>query len=266
MIEPQLIRNDSPHQVSMPEGTNVAAGKKANASEPSIRKVLSAADESMNEYSVEEQRIVAPEASLAKSEEAQPSFNRQLKEGNALAPETVHTSHSQDDAAVLRSESDHMELLPEDLPVALPDHGPLIKRSEQDQLVALPEGAPTQSSEQGPLIKRSEQDQLVALPEAIPTDSSAQGPLIKRSEQDRFVALPDPVPETLFSPSLLSPSIDSDDSVAVQADTLDPDTAELSEAMVAMLQMDFPARVVKLKIENDTVRKKLDALQDSYRN
>jgi hypothetical protein len=78
--------------------------------------------------------------------------------------------------------------------------------------------------------------------------------------------LPDPVPETLFSPSLLSPSIDSDDSVAVQADTLDPDTAELSEAMVAMLQMDFPARVVKLKIENDTVRKKLDALQDSYRN
>ena len=240
MIEPQLIRNDSPHQVSMPEGTNVAAGKKANASEPSIRKVLSAADESMNEYSVEEQRIVAPEASLAKSEEAQPSFNRQLKEGNALAPETVHTSHSQDDAAVLRSESDHMELLPEDLPVALPDHGPLIKRSEQDQ--------------------------LVALPEAIPTDSSAQGPLIKRSEQDRFVALPDPVPETLFSPSLLSPSIDSDDSVAVQADTLDPDTAELSEAMVAMLQMDFPARVVKLKIENDTVRKKLDALQDSYRN
>ena len=240
MIEPQLIRNDSPHQVSMPEGTNVAAGKKANASEPSIRKVLSAADESMNEYSVEEQRIVAPEASLAKSEEAQPSFNRQLKEGNALAPETVHTSHSQDDAAVLRSESDHMELLPEDLPVALPD--------------------------QGPLIKRSEQDQLVALPEAIPTDSSAQGPLIKRSEQDRFVALPDPVPETLFSPSLLSPSIDSDDSVAVQADTLDPDTAELSEAMVAMLQMDFPARVVKLKIENDTVRKKLDALQDSYRN
>jgi hypothetical protein len=33
-----------------------------------------------------------------------------------------------------------------------------------------------------------------------------------------------------------------------------------------MLQMDFPARVVKLKIENDKVRTKLDALQDSARH
>jgi hypothetical protein len=36
---------------------------------------------------------------------------------------------------------------------------------------------------------------------------------------------------------------------------------ELSEAMAEMLQMNFPARVVKLKIENDKVRTKLDSLQ-----
>jgi hypothetical protein len=35
---------------------------------------------------------------------------------------------------------------------------------------------------------------------------------------------------------------------------------ELSEAMTEMLQMNFPARVVKLKIENDKVRTKLDSL------
>ena len=36
---------------------------------------------------------------------------------------------------------------------------------------------------------------------------------------------------------------------------------ELSDALVEMMQMNFPARVVKLKIENDKVRTKLDALQ-----
>ena len=38
--EPLIIKSDRPHTVSMPEGTNVAVGKKGEAMEPSVRKVL----------------------------------------------------------------------------------------------------------------------------------------------------------------------------------------------------------------------------------
>lgn len=43
--EPLIIKTDRPHTVSMPEGTNVAVGKKGEAMEPSVRKVLADADE-----------------------------------------------------------------------------------------------------------------------------------------------------------------------------------------------------------------------------
>jgi hypothetical protein len=38
--EPLIIKSDRPHTVSMPEGTNVAVGKKGEAMEPSVRKVM----------------------------------------------------------------------------------------------------------------------------------------------------------------------------------------------------------------------------------
>lgn len=43
--EQLIIKTDRPHTVSMPEGTNVAVGKKGEAMEPSVRKVLADADE-----------------------------------------------------------------------------------------------------------------------------------------------------------------------------------------------------------------------------
>ena len=38
--EPMIIKTDRPHSVSMSEGSNVAVGKKAEASAPAIRKVM----------------------------------------------------------------------------------------------------------------------------------------------------------------------------------------------------------------------------------
>ena len=38
--EPMIIKTDQPHSVSMSEGSNVAVGKKAEASAPAIRKVM----------------------------------------------------------------------------------------------------------------------------------------------------------------------------------------------------------------------------------
>jgi hypothetical protein len=38
--EPMIIKSDRPHSVSMPEGTNVAVGKKGEAGSPAVRKVM----------------------------------------------------------------------------------------------------------------------------------------------------------------------------------------------------------------------------------
>lgn len=50
--EPLIIKSDRPHTVSMPEGTNVAVGKKGEAMEPSVRKVMADADEHPVEHMV----------------------------------------------------------------------------------------------------------------------------------------------------------------------------------------------------------------------
>jgi hypothetical protein len=46
MSEPQFIRNKDPHQVTMPEGSHVAASKSADVGGPSVRNTL--IDEEVN--------------------------------------------------------------------------------------------------------------------------------------------------------------------------------------------------------------------------
>ncbi len=255
MSEPNLIRNDTPHQVSMPEGTNVATGKKANASEPSVRKVLAGPDESGNEPVADEQRVLAPVVEATKSVDNQASFDRHLHEGHALAPTAVADTGKDTEAATdQRTENDRMALLPETLP-------------DQSEVAMAPQDIQASQAEQGPLITHSENDHFVALPDSIPAAEAVAGPLIERSEQDRFVAVPGLVSETMARHSLPVADDESEEPVLAQAVDADADAnaVELSETMLTMLQMDFPARVVKLKIENDKVRTKLDALQDSPR-
>jgi hypothetical protein len=43
--EPLIIKSDRAHTVSIPEGTNMAVGKKGEVGEPSIRKVIADSDE-----------------------------------------------------------------------------------------------------------------------------------------------------------------------------------------------------------------------------
>lgn len=253
MSEPNLIRNDTPHQVSMLEGTNVATGQKATAQEPSVRKVLAGPEQSVNEHLVDEQRVLAPVVEATKSVDNQASFDRHLHEGHALAPTAVaDTGKDTEAAAVLGAENDRMALVPESLP-------------DQAEVAMPPQDIQASQAEQSRLITPSENDHFVALPDAIPAAEAEAGPLIERSEQDRFVAVPGLVSETMASHGLPVADDQSEEPVLAQAVDAGVDAVELSETMLTMLQMDFPARVVKLKIENDKVRTKLDALQDSPR-
>jgi hypothetical protein len=50
--EPLIIKSDRPHEVTMPEGANIAAGKKGEEGTPSVRKVLADPDEHAVEHLV----------------------------------------------------------------------------------------------------------------------------------------------------------------------------------------------------------------------
>jgi hypothetical protein len=50
--EPLIIKSDHPHEVTMPEGSNIAAGKKGEEGTPSVRKVLADPDEHAVEHLV----------------------------------------------------------------------------------------------------------------------------------------------------------------------------------------------------------------------
>ena len=175
MSEPDLIRSDAPHQVTLAEGTNVAVGKKADASEPSVRKVLAETE------------------------------------------------------------------------------GLVIEHSLQDDFVALPEAIP-------------ETPAMVFVPESVSLANTAEGPVLERSQHDHFIDVPAVVSEEMARHNLSVADLVFEEPEAPS--TVPTESAEpaLSDAMTLMLQMDFPARVVKLKIENDKVRTKLDGLQSSIRN
>jgi hypothetical protein len=50
--EPLIIKSDRPHEVTMPEGTNVAVGKKGEEGAPAVRKVLADPDAHVVEHMV----------------------------------------------------------------------------------------------------------------------------------------------------------------------------------------------------------------------
>ena len=50
--EPLIIKTNQPHSVTMPEGTNVAVGKKGEEGTPAVRKVLADPDEHVVEHLV----------------------------------------------------------------------------------------------------------------------------------------------------------------------------------------------------------------------
>lgn len=213
MSDTDLIRNDSPHQVTLAEGTNVAVGKKADAVQPSVRKVLAEPDGVVIERSLQDDLVLLPEAAMAKAELEPPTFERQLKENHALAPAAV----------------------------------------DSDEGVALVSASPPEASAR------------VFVPEAAAVASPAQGPVVERSESDHFVEVPMVASDTFLQPKEPLPAWALEQPEAMLMGPAGAEPPADSDS-VEMLQMDFPARVVKLKIENDKVRTKLDGLQFAMRN
>ena len=227
MSDSDIIRNDTPHQVTMNEGSHMAVGTKAEAVEPSVRRVLAAEDGPVLEHKLQDHRLEVPEGHDPAKPLHQPTFERDIHHDRALAPAA--------DAA------------------SGPLSGLLVKRALEDHAVALP-----------PESVKAAAEYDVSAARARP--AAEAGPLIPQFENDHFVVVPPPLVEkaalALDHLTARDPldAAHTQDSLA-QAES--EEMPELSDALIEMMQMNFPARVVKLKIENDKVRSKLDTLQSS---
>ena len=225
----EIIRHDAPHQVTMKEGSHMAVGKKAEAIEPSVRKVLAAEEGLTLEHHLHDHRLAVPEEQAAAKAAAQPSFERDIHQARALAPDTQTQAAPLGGLLLKRATSDHTELLPPEQRNLAPD-------------LDIPGAVARGPSEAGPLIPQFENDHFVAVPPPLAEKSVDEADL-------QHEPAPAPAPAEVAAPQVLPAHADSDE------------TPDLSDAMTEMLQMNFPARVVHLKIENDKIRSKLDTLQ-----
>lgn len=253
MNDPQLIRDDSPHRVEMSEHSKVAVSKTGDVGAPSVRKVLAVPDAVVEESSaLQEHRVLVPQA-LAPDK----------AENVVLAPPPLLAATAQ---AL-------------DIPAASVAGGDLLEvpLGHTTSLLALEVPAGASGAVSALAIPAGESGSLAAL--AIPVDQAgALSALdIPPGEDPSRPTLDIPVGEQAPAPTLeLTPGSQArarPDVATIKAmlsDLKAPEGVALQEQLggpdPVWREMDYPARVVKLKIENDKVRVKLDALEDLERS
>lgn len=312
--EPSIIRHESQHSVSFPEGSQVATSKPSDPQGPQVRKVLAGEDAQghgdqveggdaaslpppfVKESSDQPQAPVFERAVAASTPEAPPAPERMPAQGAVEAPVFERSIQDAASTAALPPElaplADQFETPVDrflrERRLALPEagdqsqaagEGPVFERSLNDHREPLPQDLPAPlSAGEGPVFERSLEDHRERVPEGLPAQvSPSDAPVFERSMQDRNLPLPPAATQAPHGAADLPPSMGRrlepvlEPVPLAQAQQIISETARQTQAKVEQAigqadgqwaEMDFPARVVKLKIENDKVRDKLDELED----
>ena len=186
--EPMIIKTDRPHTVSMPEGTNIAVGKKGEAGSPAVRKVLSDGEQNVVEN-------VVMDGGVSKSND----------------PNQVVMAHEEVNKGFQSKEGGHENIKGYQSAADAPDRF------------------------------------------AAPPKEAAVPPLNKKSID---VSQLDSILKTKAVESSVDTVTNEPDNVALK-----PVSQAKSVLSEAMPEMNFPARVIKVKIANDQVRERLEKLE-----
>ena len=317
MSDPEIFKSDTPHRVSMPEGSSNAVGKKAEVGEASIRKVLSEGSGESNELQREEEvtkgpaaklslddEIAAAKALLQKNKELRAAKDGVKTDDDLRAEKAGH--HVSDDLRAKAGVGDDKELkaakglvspekdlraekdavnASDDLRAGNVDADPSgdlragnVDTTPSGDLRAEKEGvnnhdlrAPKEAVSGGDLKAPKDildsLDDLLAPKEAAKTGAELRGPkeLVQTnttaglSSADSLVPLRTGVSDSKES----SVATQTAPAAASEAPT-DVAASGAKEPSVQFRpepEMDFPARVVHLKIENDNLRSALDKLE-----
>ncbi len=187
--EPMIIKTDRPHSVSMSEGSNVAVGKKAEASAPAIRKVMAEGEK----FEFEENNVI---------------------DGG----QDPDTEPSKDVFAKGETYKGHQNV------------------------------ADAEENIKGYQSAADVPDRFVDVPRDVPIPPATSRPLEVTQLEKVSEIKDEPV---------------GADTVAKTEEILAAIAADIpSAAAEPMPEMNFPARVIKVKIENDLVRVRLDKLEE----
>ena len=310
MTDPFIVRQDTPHEVTVTEGAQVASTRSNDPHGPQVRKVLASEDADDAASDLQASDIPPPFApseatpggqiferhassaavdmqSLPEARASDPEsqaivFERSIQtEEASVAPDTPAPPPLAGGVVFERSIQDSQAEAVGSLPEAPPAPGMVTERSLQDHHELLPEGPTPAPASEGPSFERSSSDRFVAAPEGNPLPDNFQTlPPEGRAAPDRFVApaegsapvnvqlIPEPVlrPEAPLAP--VAPELPPVPTAQAQAELLEV-AKEIQEEVEETLgaadpvwvEMDFPARVIRLKIENDKVRAKLERLE-----
>ena len=193
-----------------------------------------------------------PVAPAAASPDSQaPVFERSLQDHYAAAPLPAALDPAQQDgeSAVDRFLRER-RLVEQAQQGEEPDQGPLLERSMQDRFVPLPPAAEGTAAQDGPVFQRAMADRSV---EAAPAALTAAEQVIAQAPREGSRRAPalEPVPMEQAQQIITEAAQETQTRVEEAIGAADGQWAE----------MDFPARVVKLKMENDKVRAKLDEIE-----
>ena len=186
--EPMIIKTDRPHTVSMPEGTNIAVGKKGEAGAPVVRKVMADGEGEAVE--------------------------------NVVMDGGVSSSNDPSKDVMAKGENN---------------------KGYQSKEEGLENNKGYQSAAEAP-------DRFAAQPK--------EGAVPPPNKKSIDVSQLDNILKTKAVESSVDTVTNEPDNVALK-----PVSQAKSVLSEAMPEMNFPARVIKVKIANDQVRERLDKLE-----
>jgi hypothetical protein len=192
---------------------------------------------------------VAPAAASPHSQA--PVFERSIQDHHAAAPlpAALDPAQHEGESAVDRFLRER-RLVEQAQRGEEPDQGPLLERSMQDRFVPLPPAVEGAAAQDGPVFQRAMSDRSV---EAAPAAFTAAEQVIAQAPREGSRRAPalEPVPMEQAQQIITEAAQEVQTRVEEAIGAADGQWAE----------MDFPARVVKLKMENDKVRAKLDEIE-----
>ncbi len=232
--EPEIITSGTPHEVHLAEGSNTAAHKTASALEPQIRNTLANPDET-----VEVMEVVK---GVTHNQSEEERLAQLAQAGSKIEKVRTASEAEKTEASVQVSTTNGSQA--------------------KDRFAQVPEGAEAAPRTVNPEGNAEEQMAHVKETQAGSSASAANAALPLNQVMSDLPSLDLNLPETATptTPATTPAPTPVAQETAKQADTSVPEV-EVAARAEFMADMNFPARVVKLKIANDQIRGHIEKLE-----
>ena len=251
--EPEIFSSGTPHEVHLPEGSHTAVSKTATAMEPQIRKTAANHEETVEvievvkgvtHNQVEEERLAQLAQAGSKIEKARVA---PLAEGTATSERLAHAEGTES--------KDRFAQTPEGQEEAPRMAHAEVAAAEEDKMAFVQDK--TEAAQMAHAVDAGVQPEHLVSEDNAPTPNNAPNTALPLDQvMSDLPSLDLNLPDTAASPE----PTPAPQETAPQTDTSLPEV-EVAAPAGFMAEMNFPARVVKLKIANDQIRGQIEKLE-----